>query len=1005
MLRERKFYLVNLANLSSVKDEDIGLLGVTLRSLLSQNINIPFGFILTTSSFDDFLIANDLVDFIGSRINEPDYNDFDQITKNSKQIQEAILNARFPDLIREPIEKAYQGLSGFAQANVSLRVSVNNKDLIDSLNGSTLYLDNVYGIDNLYLSIKQLWAEFFSPSAILHRGKIGYEGYLTESIVVQRSMQAEVSGRLFSVNPTDNDPEFVEIQAIWGMELPEGIHEITPDSYYFSKESSQLVEKKIISQEYMYVRKARYDERDPFMKVQISKMWQKKQKLDNKYLFQLFHYALTLERTENKSFELQWVLESGKISITGVREMYVPIPVEEKYPIKTEGFISTDINDFDGSSVVITPQEQMEKYVEEINSEVSENKDTSKLDADVVIAQSAAEDGKLLTEDSAVDIEESFLDIGESLVPQSSTEKHLEKIQEMAKDISEGRLIQEQELDMPVAVEKKSEKGIVVAPEVEKSFEVKAPVEEKKVVENLVVEKPAEIEKIEVDIKPIKDLKTIVKGESGQSKDVTFGILKVVKKSFDLEDLTGDEILAFDNITFRDIEFINKVRGAVVQGIVYSDLLKLIAVPVIYGNSKLLEQVVDNSVVTIDGENGKLFTGAGIKNGGAALKNDVVIDVPHKPTETIVEEPEIEDEIVKKDELMEEKSKEVAPHEDIFEKNIEAHDEVKAQAEVKGYPSEIFAPPSLKTEAPQAENVETAEISEKNYSVSIDEKSDNHLINSSTEFWQIIDSRRIILDLKNAKGIFIPFDEIYKIIGMDLKNVLSDSKEQKDFIKRCVNLINEVIEKSGNLQVMLLSASRNSLVEQELESRVDDLINIDLEVLSILRNEFGFRNIWYGFNDISNVDELTERKKNVTSEGMRRSVSFKLFAVLNKSYPLFGIKSIVENNNIDGIIIDLDGLVKDFAGGKGQMDDIVVNLLKYVLSFVNTNNKLVFILNFDIAILPQHIKQLLDAGMTHFVTASKNLMNFKLNFVDQEVSRIERRKKRGRKKKVIDFGF
>ena len=61
MLRDRKYYLVNLANLASVKDDDIGSLGVALRNLLSQNINIPFGFILTTASFDDFLVGNNLV--------------------------------------------------------------------------------------------------------------------------------------------------------------------------------------------------------------------------------------------------------------------------------------------------------------------------------------------------------------------------------------------------------------------------------------------------------------------------------------------------------------------------------------------------------------------------------------------------------------------------------------------------------------------------------------------------------------------------------------------------------------------------------------------------------------------------------------------------------------------------------------------------------------------------------------------------------------------------------
>jgi len=953
MLRDRKYYLVNLANLASVKDDDIGTLGVALRNLLTQNINIPFGFILTTASFDDFLVGNNLVDFIAPRINDIDYTNLDQVQLNSKQIQEAIMGGKFPDIIREPIEKAYGGLSGFSQANVSLKVSLNNQQLIDSLRGSTLSLNNVYGFDELLENIKVLWAEFFSSSAMLYRGKIGYESFLTESIVVQRSMQAEVSGRLFSINPTDNDPDFIEVQALWGMQLPEILDEITPDSYFFSKKSGQLVEKKIVSQSHMLVRKARYDKKDPFLKVQISKMWQSKQKLDNKYLLQLVHYALTLERIFKTPFIMDWVLESGKISITEFMDMDVVTPIEEKFPLKSDMFVSDNINDFDGSSVVITPAEQMESYVDEINTHVQESQSTSNMDLDDVIAEKAAQEGSLLSEEA---LAENVTDDALGTLPKSDVEKHLGTVSDIANGLNTDALIQE-------VLRNKAKLA-------EQANLVKVEFVEPKVIETVVEPK---MEKVEVNIKPLKELSGLARGESGTNKSSIFGLAKIVRKFYDLEDLTGDEILVFENISLQDVDFINKVNGAIVQAEVLPGLLSLITVPIIFGNTKLLEVIKDNSVVTLDGLTGRVYDGAGIKEDSEVAKsiNETIQKIPENTP-------------ILADTITAPKSLSVIPKRiDIEEKPVKLVDTL--QEELK-------------------KNLQSP-IPEKEYTVSINESMDNIPINAGTEIWQLLESRKMSLNIKNAKGLFLCSDMLYKILNVDMGLVVSDANEQKSFIKRCVSLIDEIIQKSKSMQFMFLSSSKEELSKAGYLPKIDDFINIDLEILSQLRNDFSYRNIWYGFNDIHDTEELYERKKNVSSEGMRRSVSFKLFACLKEGYPLFGIKTIVENNNIDGVIVDIDALMEGFAGGKGQLDDVVVNLLKYVLYSVCSNNKMVFVLNNNIGITPQHIKQLLEAGMMHYVTASQNLLSTKLAIVDQEVSRIERRKKRGRKKKVIDFGF
>ncbi len=75
----QKQYIVNLANLVNANQESVGQLAFFIKSALEKGITLPVGFVLTTKAFDDFLIANDLVDKIGSIINSLDYQDIDQI--------------------------------------------------------------------------------------------------------------------------------------------------------------------------------------------------------------------------------------------------------------------------------------------------------------------------------------------------------------------------------------------------------------------------------------------------------------------------------------------------------------------------------------------------------------------------------------------------------------------------------------------------------------------------------------------------------------------------------------------------------------------------------------------------------------------------------------------------------------------------------------------------------------------------------------------------------------
>ena len=138
---------------------------------------------------------------------------------------------------------------------------------------------------------------------------------------------------------------------------------------------------------------------------------------------------------------------------------------------------------------------------------------------------------------------------------------------------------------------------------------------------------------------------------------------------------------------------------------------------------------------------------------------------------------------------------------------------------------------------------------------------------------------------------------------------------------------------------------------------------------------------------------------------MRRSSSFKLMAVVNSAYSGLSVKSLVENSNVDGIVVDVDNLMASFDIGKSKFDVNMANFIRYILEIVNSNNAVSLLLNRSIEVSNDQVKLFLEHGLTQFITLAPKMVDQKLQVSDMELLRITKQKKRGRKRKKIDFGF
>ena len=171
-------------------------------------------------------------------------------------IQALFEQADLPSEIIAEIQQAYDALNERGQAPaVAVRSSANAEDLPDlSFAGQQDTYLNVRGLNALVLAIRRCWASLWNARALGYRHQMDFShNAVAMAVVVQRMVEAEVSGILFTANPTTGDRSELVVNASYG--LGEAIvgGEVTPDTYVLERDSLNVKETIIGAKEQMFV--------------------------------------------------------------------------------------------------------------------------------------------------------------------------------------------------------------------------------------------------------------------------------------------------------------------------------------------------------------------------------------------------------------------------------------------------------------------------------------------------------------------------------------------------------------------------------------------------------------------------------------------------------------------------------------------------------------------------------------------------------------------------------
>lgn len=323
----------------NLKESTVGRKGLSLFELKDMDIPVPEFFVIPSSIYDRF-------------ISETLLRDSEKLLENGKNPEESevlnsLLKTEFDDNFMQELVSAYTRLSGFTDAWVSVRSSVvfpTSPEI--SFSGVFSTELNVRGIKNLVDSIRKIYSSLFTDDVVAYASNKGINlSDVRLAVVVQRMVQAEVSGVAFTVDPITQDPSKLSIEAVFGLGDSIALGELTPDTYLLNKRDLSVLEKRISPQEWMKVRvMSRSDSKSGVEKIKISNSWSHRQKLEDRYLKEISKIALIVENRVRKAQNLEWVLAGGKVWVLQNKDLYERAE---------ESTITTDSRDFDTLAEVL----------------------------------------------------------------------------------------------------------------------------------------------------------------------------------------------------------------------------------------------------------------------------------------------------------------------------------------------------------------------------------------------------------------------------------------------------------------------------------------------------------------------------------------------------------------------------------------------------------------------------------------------------------------------------
>jgi pyruvate,water dikinase len=304
-----------------IDKHDTNLVGgkcANLGEMTQAGFPVPNGFAITIKGYELFLKENDLLNKIYDILKTVNVNDPAHLSTVALRIQKMVLNGKIPDEVVREVISSYKKLSGhFKKSLVAVRTSATAEDMPGtSFAGMGTTILNVKGEANLLNAVRECWASLFTGRSIYYRveNKIPHEK-VKISVAVQKMVESEVSGVMFSIDPVTNDKDRIIVESVWGLGEMIVQGAVVPDTYVVQKDTFDILSKEVSDHSTQLVRIKNGENKE----VPVPTKIRNTQKISDKDIIELAKLSAKLHTHYYFPQDTEWAKEKGKLYIVQTR--------------------------------------------------------------------------------------------------------------------------------------------------------------------------------------------------------------------------------------------------------------------------------------------------------------------------------------------------------------------------------------------------------------------------------------------------------------------------------------------------------------------------------------------------------------------------------------------------------------------------------------------------------------------------------------------------------------
>ncbi|WP_083458596.1 phosphoenolpyruvate synthase [Sandaracinus amylolyticus] len=284
--------------------------GANLGELRAAGVDVPHGFVVTAQAYLDAMSRAGVRRALIERMKTVDADDSAALAAGSDEARAMIAKAGVPDALRAAIVRAYRSL-GDPTTRVAVRSSATMEDSAGtSFAGMNETFTGVAGDAAVVDAVQRCWQSLWGRRVVAYRAAQGLTEEPAIAVVVQRLVESERAGVMFTADPSTGERGHVVIEASWGLGEAVVSGMVEPDTYVVDKSSGAILSARVGTKALEIVANVRRE---------VEPERARRRALDDAELKALATLGARIEQHYGKPQDIEWAIAGGRIWIVQSR--------------------------------------------------------------------------------------------------------------------------------------------------------------------------------------------------------------------------------------------------------------------------------------------------------------------------------------------------------------------------------------------------------------------------------------------------------------------------------------------------------------------------------------------------------------------------------------------------------------------------------------------------------------------------------------------------------------